>query len=154
MGLLSGQETTLKEGNRIAYYEIWNKYIPLQHLFQYHTVDLIAGIGMPYFRINNVREGIKINCYISEEIKQTLNWEHNAKQWVIPDWVIFKTKPNAYAKKYGYKPIVKLTYEHKLPDIVFDNGETTKEFANCVVVIERNLRTDCYNFVYDFVWDY
>lgn len=92
--------------------------------------------------------------YISEEVKQTLNWEHNAKQWVIPDWVVFKTKPNAYAKKYGYKPIVKLTYDHKLPNIVFDNGETTKEFANCVVVIERNLRTDCYNFVYDFVWDY
>ena len=156
MGLLAGQETTLKEGTKIAYYEIWNKCIPLQHLhlFQYNTVDLIAGIGMPYFRINNVKEGIKISGYISEEIKQTLNWEHNAKQWVIPDWVVFKTKPNAYAKKSGYKPIVKLTYGHKLPDIVFDNGKTTKEFANCVVVIERDLRTDCYNFVYDFVWDF
>ena len=147
MGLLSGQETTLKEGNKIAYYEVWNKCIPLQHLhlFRYRTVDLIAGIGMPYFRINNVKEGIKISGYISEEIKQTLNWEQNAKQWVIPDWVVFKTKPNAYAKKYGYKPIVKLTYDPHLPEIVFDNGETTKEFANCVVVIKCNSRITFYN---------
>lgn len=147
MGLLAGQDTTLKEGTKIAYYEIWNKCIPLQHLhlFRYRTVDLIAGIGMPYFRINNVKEGIKISGYISEEIKHTLNWEHNAKQWVIPDWVVFKTKPNAYAKKYGYKPIVKLTYDPHLPEIVFDNGETTKEFANCVVVIKCNSRITFYN---------
>lgn len=138
MGLLSGQETTLKEGNKIAYYEIWDKCIPLQHLFQYHTVDLIAGTDRPYFRIHNARYGVKINTYISEEIRQILNWEHNAKQWVIPDWVVFKTKPNAYAKKNGYKPIVNLTYNPNLPKILFDNGKTTKEFANCIIVIERD----------------
>lgn len=148
MGLLAGQETTLKEGTKIAYYEIWNKCIPLQHLFQYHTVDLIAGIGMPYFRIHSVRSGIELNGYICEDVKQTLNWEHNAKQWVIPDWVVFKTKSNAYAKKYGYKSIVKLTYDPHLPEIVFENGETTKEFANCIVVIKRNSRITFYDMEY------
>ena len=65
-----------------------------------------------------------------------LGWKWNEKQRVIPDWVQFKVKPNAYAKKHGYKPYVTLLTGDK-NRYIFEDGNTVKEFSNCIVVIKK-----------------
>ena len=136
MGLLAGQEDTIKNGNKEIYMSLWNKNVEIQSLFKYHTAELIAGKDQPYFRINNVRKGFEITDYIPTHLMNTLGWKWNEYERVIPDWVQFKVKPNAYAKKHGYKPFVNLMTgdDHHY---TFENGNTVKEFSNCIVVIKK-----------------
>ena len=134
--MLAGQETTIKNGTKAIYDSIWDKCLKIQGLFLYSTIELIAGEDAPYFRITNARKGFEIQPYIPSSMMQILGWQWNDTKRVIPDWVQFKVKPNAYAKKHGYKPYVNLMVDSK-NDFVFEDGNTVKEFSNCIVVIKK-----------------
>ena len=74
--------------------------------------------GEWYLLINDCRVGIKI--------------ERVPKSWnnTIPDWLVFRSKPNAYAKKYGYKTYVKIKTNQFSKDLTFEDGRKLKEYDN------------------------
>ena len=90
--------------------------------------------GEWYLLINDCRDGIKI--------------ERVPKGWnnTIPDWLVFRSKPNAYAKKYGYKTYVKIKTNQFSKDLNFEDGRKIKEYDNV------SLFFNC-TYEYELVWN-
>ena len=128
-------DQTISSGTKELYDRLYWKYHAVANSFD--GTDLIAGRINPYLKINSIRQGIKLFRYFAcLTTMQRFGWNFLDETWIIPDWIEFKVNVSAYQKKYGYKPIVKL-YHDQYNKIVFDNGTKSKEFENCIVVIEK-----------------
>ena len=119
-----------------------NKAINQEMYYWYQlAVSCISGVtlkktrkGEWYLLINDCRDGIKI--------------ERVPKGWnnTIPDWLVFRSKPKAYAKKYGYKTYVKIKTNQFSKDLTFEDGRKIKEYDNV------SLFFNC-TYEYELVWN-
>lgn len=126
--LLANIEETLSISNKTIYQEMYNQY--------QLAASCIVGVtlkktrqGEWYLLINDCRDGIKI--------------ERVPKSWnnTIPDWLVFRSKPNTYAKKHGYKTYVKIKTNQFSKDLTFEDGRKQKEYDNVSLF---------FNFTYDY----
>lgn len=141
MGILNDINTTIKETDEIYYRTLYDNL--LRSISYMSNVTLIHGVRQPYLRVDNVRNPVELDStgiyfFINPDNKQHLN-KYGPIETILPDWLEFRVKYNAYAKKNGYKPIVKLLYNSDYyGTLLFSNGSEFKEFANCTVqLIEK-----------------
>ena len=141
MGILNDINDTIKETDEICYRKLYDNL--LRSISYMSNVTLIHGVRQPYLRVDNVRNPVELDStgiyfFINPDNKQYLN-KYGPLETILPDWLEFRVKYNAYAKKNGYKPIVKLLYNSDYyGTLLFSNGSEFKEFANCTVhLIEK-----------------
>lgn len=136
MGILNDINDTIKETDEICYRTLYDNL--LRSISYMSNVTLIHGVRQPYLRVDNVRNPVELDStgiyfLINPDNKQHLN-KYGPLETILPDWLEFRVKYNAYAKKNGYKPIVKLLYNSDYyGTLLFSNGSEFKEFANCTV---------------------
>ena len=140
MGILSGTENTLKEGDKLIYDMAWEKYLACQHLFGAHSAVLVAGREEPYFRVNSIRTGIFMCNYFSYKERHTLGWDLTNPHRIIPDWIKFKVHQTTKQPK---RKSVVILYVGEYDDYTytFSDGSKIKEFDNCIVHIKKKLYT-------------
>ena len=141
MGILNDINDTIKETDEICYRKLYDNL--LRSISYMSNVTLIHGVRQPYLRVDDVRNPVELDStgiyfFINPDNKQYLN-KYGPLETILPDWLEFRVKYNAYAKKNGYKPIVKLLYNSDYyGTLLFSNGSEFKEFANCTVhLIEK-----------------
>ena len=141
MGILNDINDTIKETDEICYRTLYDNL--LRSISYMSNVTLIHGVRQPYLRVDDVRNPVELDStgiyfFINPDNKQYLN-KYGPLETILPDWLEFRVKYNAYAKKNGYKPIVKLLYNSDYyGTLLFSNGSEFKEFANCTVhLIEK-----------------
>ena len=141
MGILNDINTTIKETDEICYRKLYDKLV--RSIVYLSNVTLIHGVRQPYLLVNNVRNPIELDStgiyFFVEPDNERYKIKHSSFETILPDWLEFRVKYNAYAKKNGYKPIVKLLYNSNYyGTLLFSNGSEFKEFANCTVhLIEK-----------------
>lgn len=141
MGILNDINTTIKETDEICYRTLYDNL--LRSISYMSNVTLIHGVRQPYLRVDNVRNPVELDStgiyfFINPDNKQHLN-KYGPLETILPDWLEFRVKYNAYAKKNGYKLFVKLLYNKDYyGTLLFSNGSEFKEFDNCTVqLIEK-----------------
>lgn len=141
MGILSDINTTIEETDEICYRKLYDKLV--RSIAYLSNVTLIHGVRQPYLQVNNARYPIELDStgvyfFINPDYVQHKN-NYRSFETILPDWLEFRVKYNAYAKKYGYKPFVKLLYNRDYyGTLLFSNGSEFKEFDNCTVqLIEK-----------------
>ena len=141
MGILNDINDTIKETDEICYRKLYDNL--LRSISYLSNVTLRRGVRHPYLRVDNVRNPVELDStgiyfFINHDNKQHLN-KYGPLETILPDWLEFRVKYNAYAKKNGYKPIVKLLYNSDYyGTLLFSNGSEFKEFDNCTVqLIEK-----------------
>ena len=141
MGILNDINDTIKETDEICYRKLYDNL--LRSISYMSNVTLRRGVRQPYLRVDDVRNPVELDStgiyfFINPDNKQYLN-KYGPLETILPDWLEFRVKYNAYAKKNGYKPIVKLLYNSDYyGTLLFSNGSEFKEFANCTVhLIEK-----------------
>ena len=141
MGILNDINDTIKETDEICYRKLYDNL--LRSISYMSNVTLIHDVRQPYLRVDDVRNPVELDStgiyfFINPDNKQYLN-KYGPLETILPDWLEFRVKYNAYAKKNGYKPIVKLLYNSDYyGTLLFSNGSEFKEFANCTVhLIEK-----------------
>lgn len=142
MGILNDINTTIKETDEICYRTMYDNL--LRSISYMSNVTLIHGVRQPYLRVDNARNPVELDStgiyfFVYESDNERYKIKHSAFETILPDWLEFRVKYNAYAKKNGYKPIVKLLYNSDYyGTLLFSNGSEFKEFANCTVhLIEK-----------------
>lgn len=141
MGILNDINTTIKETDEICYRKLYDNL--LRSISYMSNVTLIHGVRQPYLRVDNVRNPVELDStgiyFFVEPDNERYKIKHSSFETILPDWLEFRVKYNAYAKKNGYKPIVKLLYNSDYyGTLLFSNGSEFKEFANCTVhLIEK-----------------
>lgn len=141
MGILNDINDTIKETDEICYRTLYDNL--LRSISYMSNVTLIHGVRQPYLRVDNVRNPVELDStgiyFFVEPDNERYKIKHSSFETILPDWLEFRVKYNAYAKKNGYKPIVKLLYNSDYyGTLLFSNGSEFKEFANCTVhLIEK-----------------
>lgn len=141
MGILNDINTTIKETDEICYRKLYDNL--LRSISYMSNVTLIHGVRQPYLRVDNVRNPVELDStgiyFFVEPDNGRYKIKNSSFETILPDWLEFRVKYNAYAKKNGYKPIVKLLYNSDYyGTLLFSNGSEFKEFANCTVhLIEK-----------------
>lgn len=141
MGILNDINTTIKETDEICYRKLYDNL--LRSISYMSNVTLIHGVRQPYLRVDDVRNPVELDStgiyFFVEPDNERYKIKHSSFETILPDWLEFRVKYNAYAKKNGYKPIVKLLYNSDYyGTLLFSNGFEFKEFANCTVhLIEK-----------------
>ena len=141
MGILNDINTTIKETDEICYRKLYDNL--LRSISYMSNVTLIHGVRQPYLRVDDVRNPVELDStgiyFFVEPDNERYKIKHSSFETILPDWLEFRVKYNAYAKKNGYKPIVKLLYNSDYyGTLLFSNGSEFKEFANCTVhLIEK-----------------
>ena len=146
MGILTDIDTTIKETDEICYRKIYDNL--LRSISYLSNVTLRRGVRQPYLQVDDVRNPVELDSTgiyffvnpdnVQHTLRQRLN-NCSPLETILPDWLEFRVKYNAYAKKHGYKPFVKLLYNRDYyGTLLFSNGTEFKEFANCTVqLIEK-----------------
>ena len=141
MGILNDINDTIKETDEICYRKLYDNL--LRSISYMSNVTLIHGVRQPYLRVDNVRNPVELHStgiyFFVEPDNERYKIKHSSFETILPDWLEFRVKYNAYAKKNGYKPIVKLLYNSDYyGTLLSSNGSEFKEFANCTVhLIEK-----------------
>ena len=141
MGILNDINTTIKETDEICYRKIYDNL--LRSISYMSNVTLRRGVRQPYLQVDDARNPVELDStgvyfFINPDNKQHLN-KYGPLETILPDWLEFRVKYNAYANKHGYKPTVKLLYNSDYyGTLLFSNGSEFKEFNNCTVhLIEK-----------------
>ena len=141
MGILNDINTTIKETDEICYRKLYDKLV--RSIVYLSNVTLIHGVRQPYLLVNNAQYPIELDStgvyfFINPDSVQYKN-NYRSFETILPDWLEFRVKYNAYAKKHGYKPYVKLLYNRDYyGTLLFSNRSEFKEFDNCTVqLIEK-----------------
>lgn len=142
MGILNDINTTIKETDEICYRTMYDNL--LRSISYMSNVTLRRGVRQPYLQVDDVRNPVELHStgvyfFVYEPDNERYKIKHSPFETILPDWLEFRVKYNAYAKKNGYKPIVKLLYNSDYyGTLLFSNGSEFKEFANCTVhLIEK-----------------
>jgi len=141
MGILNDINDTIKETDEICYRELYNNL--LRSISYLSNVTLRRGVRQPYLQVDDVRNPIELHgtgvYFFVEPDNERYKIKHSSFETILPDWLEFRVKYNAYAKKHGYKPIVKILYNKDYyGTLLFSNGSEFKEFTNCTVhLIEK-----------------
>ena len=141
MGILNDINDTIKETDEICYRKLYDNL--LRSISYMSNVTLIHGVRQPYLRVDDVRNPVELDStgiyFFVEPDNERYKIKHSSFETILPDWLEFRVKYNAYAKKNDYKPIVKLLYNSDYyGTLLFSNGSELKEFANCTVhLIEK-----------------
>lgn len=141
MGILNDINTTIRETDELCYRKMYdNLAMSIGYL---SNVTLIHGVKQPYLLINNAQYPIELDStgvyfFINPDSVQHKN-NYRSFETILPDWLEFRVKYSAYAKKHGYKPIIKLLYNRDYyGTLLFSNRSEFKEFNNCTVqLIEK-----------------
>lgn len=141
MGILNDINDTIKETDELCYRKLYDNL--LRSISYMSNVTLRRGVRQPYLQVDDVRNPIELHStgvyFFVEPDNERYKIKHSSFETILPDWLEFRVKYNAYAKKNGYKPIVKLLYNSDYyGTLLFSNGSEFKEFANCTVhLIEK-----------------
>ena len=141
MGILNDINTTIKETDEICYRKMYDNL--LRSISYLSNVTLRRGVRQPYLRVNDARYPIELDStgvyFFVESGNERYKIKHSSFETILPDWLEFRVKYNAYAKKHGYKPIIKLLYNRDYyGTLLFSNRSEFKEFNNCTVqLIEK-----------------
>lgn len=141
MGILNDINTTIKETDEICYRKLYDNL--LRSISYLSNVTLRRGVRHPYLQVDDARNPVELDStgvyfFINPDTVQHKN-NYRSFETILPDWLEFRVKYNAYAKKHGYKPFVKLLYNRDYyGTLLFSNGSEFKEFDNCTVqLIEK-----------------
>lgn len=136
MGILNDINTTIQETDKICYRKMYDKLaMSIRYL---SNVTLMHGVKQPYLLINNARYPIDLDStgvyfFINPDSVQHISYYRSYKT-ILPDWLEFRVKYNACAKKNGYKPFIKLLYNRDYyGTLLFSNGSEFKEFDDCII---------------------
>lgn len=141
MGILNDINDTIKETDELCYRKLYDNL--LRSISYLSNVTLRRGVRQPYLQVDDVRNPIELHStgvyFFVEPDNERYKIKHNTFETILPDWLEFRVKYNAYAKKHGYKPIVRILYNKDYyGTLLFSNGSEFKEFANCTVhLIEK-----------------
>lgn len=141
MGILNDINDTIKETDEICYRKLYDNL--LRSISYLSNVTLRRGVRHPYLQVDDVRNPVELDSTGVYFFKNpdTVQYKNNYRPYetILPDWLEFRVKYNAYAKKHGYKPFVKLLYNSDYyGTLLFSNGSEFKEFDNCTVqLIEK-----------------
>lgn len=136
MGILGNIEENIKASDHFIWQDKYNKL--LRSITYMSNVTLIHGVRQPYLRVVDARNPIELHStgvyfFINPDSVLPRN-NYRSFETILPDWLEFRVKYNAYAKKHGYKPFVKLVYNRDYyGTLLFSNGSEFKEFDNCMV---------------------
>lgn len=136
MGILNDINTTIEETDELCYRKMYDNL--LRSISYLSNVTLRRGVRQPYLQVNDVRNPIELHStgvyfFINPDAVQHKNNYHSFET-ILPDWLEFRVKYNAYAKKHGYKPFVKILYNRDYyGTLLFSNGSEFKEFDNCTI---------------------
>lgn len=141
MGILNDINDTIKQSDEICYRKVYDNL--LRSISYLSNVTLRRGVRQPYLQVDDARNPIELDStgvyfFVKPEIERYKN-KYSPLETILPDWLEFRVKYNAYAKKHGYKPFVKLLYNRDYyGTLLFSNGSEFKEFDNCTVqLIEK-----------------
>ena len=141
MGILNDINDTIKETDELCYRKLYDNL--LRSISCMSNVTLRRGVRQPYLQVDDVRNPVELDStgvyFFVEPDNERYKIKHSSFETILPDWLEFRVKYNAYAKKNGYKPIVKLLYNSDYyGTLLFSNGSEFKDFANCTVhLIEK-----------------
>lgn len=141
MGILNDINDTIKETDEICYRKLYDNL--LRSISYLSNVTLKRGVRQPYLQVDDARFPVELDStgvyfFINPDDVQHKN-NYRSFETILPDWLEFRVKYNAYAKKHGYKPFVKLLYNKDYyGTLLFSNGSEFKEFDNCTIqLIEK-----------------
>lgn len=141
MGILNDINTTIEETDEICYRKLYDNL--LRSISYMSNVTLRRGVRQPYLQVNDARNPIELHStgvyFFVEPGNERYKIKQSSFETILPDWLEFRVKYNAYAKKHGYKPFVKILYNKDYyGTLLFSNGSEFKEFDNCTVqLIEK-----------------
>lgn len=136
MGILNDINTTIEETDEICYRKLYDNL--LRSISYLSNVTLRRGVRQPYLQVDDARNPIELHStgvyFFVEPGNERYKIKHSSFETILPDWLEFRVKYNAYAKKHGYKPFVKILYNRDYyGTLLFSNGSEFKEFNNCTV---------------------
>lgn len=136
MGVLGNIEENIKASDQFIWRDKYDKL--LRSVSYLSNVTLRRGVREPYLQVDDARNPVELHStgvyfFVNTAAIQYRNNYHSVET-ILPDWLEFRVKYNAYAKKNGYKPFVKLLYSRDYyGTLLFSNGSEYKEFDNCMV---------------------
>lgn len=136
MGVLGNIEENIKASDQFIWRDKYDKL--LRSVSYLSNVTLRRGVREPYLQVDDARNPVELHStgvyfFVNNDAIQYRN-NYRSVETILPDWLEFRVKYNAYAKKNGYKPFVKLLYNRDYyGTLLFSNGSEYKEFDNCTV---------------------